>query len=318
MFDVLTTLLPMFAILLLGFFLGFNRDFASGNKFLNTFVFIISLPAFNYSMIVSSTMPDNFPWQVFLLAGALPIVYSLSVYWLARSTGGKYQDDAAPAALAGSFGNVGYFGLPITIALLGSQSAIPIAVVALFHNMIFLIGYPLARAQPSDTGGKSVSTSQKIGNAFLTLVRNPVAISTALGIAVVAWDIPLPGALSGSVELLGNTAVPLSLIAVGIAMHSALAGLRSGGISGWMVLGGVLSKNLGLPLATWGLALVFWQGLDPIWAGVLVLLAAMPSSTTVYILSDRFDPNGRLAAAILSGTTLASIVTIPLIAALVI
>ena len=60
--------------------------------------------------------------------------------------------------------------------------------------------------------------------------------------------------------------------------------------------------------------LVFYDQLGPVWAGTLIILAATPSSTTVFLFSEEYDGDGRLAAAILVTSTGLSLITLPLIA----
>src|SRR5699024_5720345 len=55
-----------------------------------------------------------------------------------------HTPQAGSTALASaSYGNVGYFGIPMTIALLGTQAAVPAAIIHLLHNLVFLVGYPV-------------------------------------------------------------------------------------------------------------------------------------------------------------------------------
>ena len=82
-------------------------------------------------------------------------------------------------------------------------------------------------------------------------------------------------------------------------------------------MSGISIKNLVFPAATLGLAWLVAQTISADWLGTIILMSATPMSTSGYILSERYDETGDLAAAILAGTTLLSIITIPALAALV-
>lgn len=97
--------------------------------------------------VTTADLPDALPWQVWALAFFLPavafvLVYSFT-YWLMPN----HRRYAAPLSLASTYGNVGYFGIPMTIALLGNDAAVPAVLVHLLHNFVFLVGYPLLRGQ---------------------------------------------------------------------------------------------------------------------------------------------------------------------------
>lgn len=325
MLAALTVLAPMFVILGFGFAAGYIKSFRERAGGLNQFVFFISLPCFVYVAITTAELPDRLPWQVWVLAFALPAVAFLlvyaGVYWLAP----RHRQHAAPLSLASTYGNVGYFGIPMSIALLGNDAAIPAVLVHLLHNLVFLVGYPLLRGQqtprPSETSGSGRSTALSVRTVTREIVvrvfYNPVTISTVLGLLVVILEVPVAAFITDSLELLGQTAIPLALFSVGVALHPALESLRSGKISIGLVLSGIAIKNVIFPLVTVALIGLIGQTASANWMTTSILMAAMPMSTSGYILSERYDESGDLAAAVLAGTTLLSIITIPALTAMV-
>jgi|SRR5690625_305311 len=324
MFEALAVLAPMFLIFGVGFFAGYADRFKTGAKGLNDFVFSIALPCFIYISIATADLPDSFPWQVWVYAFVLPAVFSVVVYYGAQWFTPHHRQHAAPLSLSASYGNVGYFGIPMTIALLGTEAAVPAAIVHLLHNLVFLIGYPILRDdthhapdQHSPVHRGRRTTAGRIGHELLSrAVLSPITISTLLGVGVVALRIPVPTMVHDTIQLVAATAIPLALFSVGVAMHPALASLRSGKLTFGLVLAGVGLKNVVFPLVTLGLAWVFRDAMGAAWFGTVLLMAAMPMSTSGYILSERYDDSGNLAAAVLAGTTLLSIVTVPILASL--
>src|SRR5699024_6213629 len=140
-------------------------------------------------------------------------------------------------------------------------------------------------------------------------------ISTILGIVVGGFNIPVPELVTDSLELLAATAIPLALFSVGIAIHPALASIRSGGLSLGMVFSGFGLETIIFPLASFGLASVLHHEMQADLFNTLMLTAAMAMSTSGYILSARYDASGDFAAGVLAGTTILSILTVPVLAA---
>jgi hypothetical protein len=325
MLAALSVLAPMFVIFGVGFAAGSAKSFRTGVGGLNQFVFFISLPCFVYVAITTAELPETFPWQVWALAFFFPALAFLLVYAAVHWLTAKHREHAAPLALSSTYGNVGYFGIPMTIALLGNDAAIPAVLVHLLHNLVFLVGYPLLKGGPTQPSGSAAASGRsgslslrRIGKEILVRVfYNPVTISTILGLAVLVFEVPVPAFLTDSLGLLGQTAIPLALFSVGVALHPAWASLRSGKISLVLVLSGVGLKNIIFPAATLALVWLIGQNVSADWMETIVLMAAMPMSTSGYILSERYDKSGDLAAAVLAGTTLLSIITIPALAGLV-
>ncbi|HEY4536700.1 MAG TPA: AEC family transporter [Enteractinococcus sp.] len=250
LFATLNVLAPMFVILGFGFAAGYAKSFRERAGGLNQFVFFIS-PCFVYVAITTAELPDTLPWQVWVLAFFLPAVAFALVYAVTRWLAPEYRRHAAPLSLSSTYGNVGYFGIPMTIALLGNDAAIPAVLVHLLHNLVFLVGYPLLRGQQvqksSETSDSGRSTSLSVRTVAREIVvrvfYNPVTISTVLGLLVLILEVPVPAFITDSLELLGQTAIPLALFSVGVALHPALVSLRSGRISIGLVLSGIGIKK---------------------------------------------------------------------------
>ncbi|MDZ5077844.1 AEC family transporter [Nesterenkonia sp. HG001] len=328
---MLTTIAPMFLVLVVGFLAGFASRFRGFQGALNAFVFYFGLPAFVFSAVVAAPPADRFPVGAVIIAAVVTLALSAGTYGAAHLLGSRARAGAAPTSLAATFGNVGYFGIPITLSTIGPEAALAAGIIHLVHNMIYMTGYPVVRTAlggaPSTRPGPGDAGDTPSGVGFRSAWRrrlwpivrravllNPIALSMAAALLVVMTPLAPPQVLSEGVEMIGQTAVPLALFAVGLAMHPALEGIRSGGVPKRSIALGTVVKLLLLPGVTWLAVLPFLDHLGPVWAATLVLMAAMPSSTTVFIFSEQYDGDGRLAASVLVATTVLSVVTLPLIA----
>lgn len=310
MTDVLVTIAPLTAMILVGFAAGFLPRFSAAESGLNVFVLHFALPAFLFSAVAGASLDRGLPLPFLLIALLVPTAVSAAVLLIARAVPNLQRRRlAGPLALTGGYGNVGYLGVPLGISLLGAEAALAVGVGQLLHNLVFMIGYPLLAEAGAGAQGESVMARVR-RTVVSALLLNPVALSIFAGLAVAAVPWSLPGPVDEAVELLAGAAVPVALFAVGLALHHALVGLRSGAVPLGALTVATAVKMLLLPSLTWGAAVL--TGLDRESTLVLVLLAVMPTSTTAYLLAHAYDGHGPFGAATIFVTTVLSVGLIPL------
>jgi predicted permease len=112
--------------------------------------------------------------------------------------------------------------------------------------------------------------------------------------------------VAGILEPLSDLALPLGLMTVGAGLQ--LKALRGASMP---FLVSSMAKLVGFPLLTAGLALLL--GLEGMMVQVAILLAALPTATSSYILARQLGGDAPLMAGIISGQTLLAMVTIPLL-----
>ncbi|WP_163559230.1 AEC family transporter [Halomonas sp. NO4] len=147
--------------------------------------------------------------------------------------------------------------------------------------------------------------SSSLGKSLAALVRNPLILACLAGIALNLSGIGLPGWSAATVELLSRAALPLGLVAVGVALRPQALMRRDRGV--WAAH---LVKLVLLPAMVLGLALV--AGLDPVSRDVALLFAALPTATSAYILARQLGGDSELMAALITGQTLLAMLTLPL------
>ncbi len=314
MADTLVVIGPLFLVLLVGFGAGYVERFRHAEPALNGFVFYFALPAFLFEAVASAPIGDGVPPAFFGIAVVVTLVTWALAYGGARLLAPGCSAEAAPLSLGAAYGNVGYFGVPIVVSVLGPDAALAAAFGQLVHNLLFMVGYPLIRsvaARSDDPRERLTATLWRVSTRALLL--NPVALGVAAGVGAGYGNIELPAVVGDSVGLLGQAAIPAALFAVGLTLRPALAGIRSGGVPVGGVLGASAVKVVVSPLLTWGAAwLLRGEPLD-VWSATLVLMSAMPTSATAFILSQEYDGDGRLVAATIVATSAAAVVSIPAI-----
>lgn len=334
MLNVLSIIAPMFILLGVGMLAGFAPRFQSAQAGLNAFVFYFSLPAFLFVAVTSAPIREGVPLAfVWISLGVTALVFAL-VHVAAGLLRRVLTTESAglvpgPLAVAATYGNVGYLGVPIVMSVVGPEAALGAALGQLLHNMLFMVGYPLLRSLRSGSAGAGAaqgagsSTSVAAVGALLwrvakgALLLNPVVLGVIAGVLVGVLRIELPGLVTASISMLGQAAVPTAMFAVGLSIKPALAGMRSGNIPVSAVAAASAVKLVVLPLATFAAVLVFGGDLAPQWVGAAVIMAAMPVSSTASIIVFEYDGDVRLVGATTLVTSVFAVVTIPLVLLLI-
>jgi len=191
------------------------------------------------------------------------------------------------------FGNTGNIGLPLCLFAFGdtglSYGIVVFAIMAIWN---FTYGVWTV------TGGGSI----------VPAFKEPMVGATLLGGLFLWQGWAVPGVVSNTLGLIGQMAIPLMLITLGVAVARLTPGrLRKAlGLS-------VLKLALCTGLA-WGVGR--WFTLDPVAFGVLVLQAAMPVAVTSYLLAEKYGADGKSVAGFVVVSTLLSVATLPVLLAL--
>ena len=140
---------------------------------------------------------------------------------------------------------------------------------------------------------------------WLAIARNPLVIACVAGLAWNAAAIPMPGVLAKVLELLAGAALPLGLVAAGAGLEFVPGTLPLRAIVWWNAV-----KLAALPAVA--LALASLLGLSTLERQMAVLLAAVPTAPSSYILAMHMNGVGAPVALLISTGTLLAIVTLPL------
>jgi predicted permease len=142
------------------------------------------------------------------------------------------------------------------------------------------------------------------------VLTNPIVASVLAGAAFGLTGLPLPALLGTPLSLLGSSAVPLSLIVLGMGL--AEYGIRAG----WREAAAITAIKLAVqPLVVWALAAAL--GLPPIETQAVVLLSALAVGVNVYLMAREFDAlQGPVATSMVLSTALSAL-TVPLTLALI-
>lgn len=189
-----------------------------------------------------------------------------------------------------TFGNTGNLGLPLALFAFGeiglSYAVVLFAIMAVWN---FTYGVWVVAG----------------GGSLWKVVSEPMVGATILG-AIFLWqDWQAPTFITNTLELIGQMAIPLMLITLGVAV----ARLTPGGIGRAILLS--LAKLALCVAIAWGTGL--WFDLDRIAFGVLVLQCATPVAVTSYLLAAKLGADADSVAGLVVVSTLLSVVALPIL-----
>lgn len=296
--GVASALGPLFLLILLGAVLGWTRQ--PGGDFwprLERLIYFLLFPAMLISTLATADVS-----QVPVARLALALLGAMGLFgallWLVRDRL-RLESPAFTSAFQGALRFNTYVGVAGAAALHGAAGATVAAVaVALMVPVVNVLC--VASFIAAGTLGRS-----SLGRSLAALVRNPLILGCLIGIGLNLSGIGLPGWSGATVELLGRAALPLGLVAVGVALRPAALIRLDRGV--WATN---LIKLVLMPTLVLGLALVL--RLDPVSRDVALLFAALPTATSAYILARQLGGDAELMAALITGQTLLAMVTLPL------
>jgi malonate transporter len=298
--SILNTALPFFALIFCGYGAGrlrlLDETAAAG---VNTFVFYFALPAFLFGLMSSSPIGEvlNAPF-----VGAY-LTASLALFALTALVGFRIFEigraEAAVQGLAAVLANTGYMGIPLISAVFGREAAVPI-VVGLTLDGVLMI--PLGIVIIESSKGRAESLTHTALATFSALARNPLILSIFAGLAVSTTGFNPPMPLGNFLDLLGGTAGPCALFALGATLAGRTVAGGTAEVSYMTFMKLVLH-----PAALFFTTTVIFS-VDPFWATAALLGAALPIAANVFIVARQYNVYvSRTSSAILISTALSLI-----------
>ena len=208
------------------------------------------------------------------------------------------EDVRRPLVLAAVFSNAGFMGFPLEQAILGDEGVFfGVAYVIVFNVFMWSWGVSVMNGGRGDGKGEAWK-----------MVVNPGTVSIAIGLPLFLFSVRLPEVLSAPVHHLSNMNTPLAMTVVGYSLMGAKFGrvAKIGAMYASSLLRLVLS-----PLLALAILYPFAGHIDREMAVAIVIAASAPVGAMVAMFSVSFRRDVDVGVAIVSATTLASIVTMP-------
>jgi hypothetical protein len=296
--NVAAALAPVFILIALGW-LARNRRLAEPEAFgaVNRFGYFVLYPAFLFTIVTNADFSsgDAFPFVLGVLAGfAVMIVLTLGLRLVFRGDG--------PAYTSVFQGAVRWNGFPLlaaATALYGEEGLQLIGLV--FGPLVFLVNI-IAVIVLARWGAAKAANWRAV---FDQIIANPLILSCAAGLVAQAIGITDFGPLSEALRLLGQAAMPVALITVGAGLD--FKALRADSVK---IGAASVMKLMVAPVVLWACATAL--GASPLAAAVAAGIGATPVAAAGYTLAREMGGDVRLMAAIITATTILSIITMPI------
>jgi malonate transporter len=302
MVDILNLALPYFGLIFIGFACGKAKGLPeTGLAWMNFFLLYVSLPALLFG-IMSKTPFEELNNPPFLVATTLGTASAFVLALLAGRLIGRLPfREATLAGLSGGYGNIGYMGPGLALAVLGAKAAAPTALIFCCDSIFLFSIVPLLIAV---TDGKHRPLLHTLGLVVRQIVFNPLIMSACAGALAAALHIHPPVAIDNMLLFLQNAAAPVALFALGVTVA-----LRPFGRVPWEVPGVIAVKLLIHPLVVIGLMLLLGPFAQP-WAATAVLMASLPPALNVFVIARQNETWIEPASVAVLIGTFASVVTL--------
>lgn len=304
MFHVLSVVLPIFALILVGWLCRrTNRLGAQAASEINKLVVWLCLPAMLFKVTATSTWAEI--WQPGFLAaftGGCLLVFFATLAW--RLMQGRPLPAASIDGLSASYANTGYMGIPLCLLVFGQDGLEP-ALIASLLVVCVLFAIAVVCIEVGLQNEKHIGRA--IAVVLTALGKNPLVVSPILGGLWAATGIGLPTPLLHFLDMLAAATTPCALISLGLflAQKQEPQGAQVGA---WPL---VAIKLVGQPLLTGVLAYQVFN-LPPLWADSALLLSALPTGTGPFMLAEYYQREAAVVSRSILVSTLGSLVTLSL------
>lgn len=282
--TVLQIVAPVFLLALIGVVwvkLGYEYRVA----FVTRLAMTIGVPALIFTSLMKTEIERGALFDVVWASCAAYAAVTIVFFALVKLGRLDMQTFLAPLI----FGNTGNLGLPLALFAFGEVGlGYAVVIFAVMGIYSFTFGIWLVSG----------------GGSPLKVIKEPLVGATLLGglFMVQGWETPIW--LTNTLELVGQMAIPLMLITLGVA----LARLTPENVIRAVVLSFV--KVVICAGLAFGIGQYF--ELAPVALAVLVLQVSTPVAVTSYLLAEKYGAESGEVAGLVVVSTLLSVVTIPI------
>src|SRR5258705_2605695 len=200
MLDILNLALPYFGLIFIGYACGRAKGLPEqGLAWMNFFLLYVSLPALLFGITAKTPFAElnNPPFLIATTLGTM-CAFVLAMF-ASRLTGRLSVREATLAGLSGAYGNIGYMGPGLALAVLGTKAAAPTALIFCCDSIFLFSIVPLLIAL-SDCAPRH--WLQTLGLVVRQIVLNPLIMSACGGAVAAALHIHPPVAIDNTLLFL--------------------------------------------------------------------------------------------------------------------
>lgn len=301
--NILDTLLPLYLLISLGYVFR-HRGFPSQSFWggVEQLVYFVLFPALIFSNLARAEINPQLITQI-LIGVAVPTFIIGASQWLGLLVPGLSRATFS-SMYQGAVRNNTTIGLVIAELTMPGQG---VAVMALIMTIMVIINNITCVTVLTHYGDARLSEAASQNKSmFRNLASNPLILASVLGLGFNFLAIPLPDALYSAIFFLGQTGLPLALLAVGAGLNLTTFLGKTFALS-WSIL----AKLAAMPALIY--LFVGFLDLSADDARILVLYGGLPTAMSSYVLSSQLGGDKETMAQIITLQTLLAAFSLPLV-----
>lgn len=276
---------PVFILAAIGFVwvkVGWSYEI----EFVTRLAMTLSVPALIFVALMKANITADTLSNLFL-SSLIAYLFLALIFWI---TGKIFKLNMATYWAPLIFGNTGNLGLPLAMFAFGEVG----------------LGYAVVVFAVMAIGSFSIGVWMVSGGGSINKVfKEPMVWATLLGALFLIQGWQTPKWATNTLELLGQMAIPLMLITLGVA----LARLKINLISRAIILS-ILKLCVSVGVA-WIIGIYF--ELNDIAFAVLVMQIATPVAVTSYLLAQKYGADANEVAGLVIASTALSVFALPVL-----
>jgi len=305
---IIAALVPVAFVILLGVLAGWMGLIkASSSGVLAALALDFCLPALLFVATAKMTLPELENWRFFLgisigLLGVYLVALAAAIVVFRKTVAaGSLQ------ALNSAFPNMAFMGVPVLSAVIGSSAVLSVVIGNLISSFL-LLPLTLTLLEAGKSGKKDANPWAVVAKSILGAIKQPLVWAPLAGIALALLQLPLPGVVSASFNLIGTATSGVALFALGLVLSGKKLEFGSS------VLINTVFKIALQPAAMLLLALVL--DVTGVYRREMILLAALPTASMTAMFAVEYDVYVVESEATILVSTILSVVTIGVLIAL--
>jgi hypothetical protein len=237
-----------------------------------------------------------------IAAFALILLFALITVVKITSKLKKFPQSTESGLILGTtFMNAGNYGSPVILFAFG-HAGFSYAIMFFVLESIIMNFFGVYYAARGQAGMKE---------ALRQVFMMPATYAFLVALFVKAVHLPIPDNALSIIDLLAAAAIPCVMVVLGMQ----LAEINVRGFQWGKVSFGVVVRLLLSPLIAWAITLVI--PMDPLVQKVLIVLSAMPTAGSITLYAVQFDTEPQMVSGTTLVSTIASILTVTGVLALV-
>ena len=276
---------PVFILAAIGFTwvkIGWSYEI----EFVTRLAMTLSVPALIFVALMKANISADTLSNLFL-SSLIAYLFLALIFWV---TGKIFKLNMATYWAPLIFGNTGNLGLPLAMFAFGEVG----------------LGYAVVVFAVMAIGSFSIGVWMVSGGGSINKVfKEPMVWATLLGALFLIQGWQTPKWATNTLELLGQMAIPLMLITLGVA----LARLKINLISRAIILS-ILKLCVSVGVA-WIIGIYY--ELNDIAFAVLVMQIATPVAVTSYLLAQKYGADANEVAGLVIASTALSVFALPVL-----